>query len=345
MWRLGRNELDVSITHDVAAPKEVVYRVIADFETYPQFINEITTARREGDTYWFVARVAILTIPARVRVTEQPSRSVRFELVEGPVDVLVGNWTLDDGELPGHTRVTLTLHVETKSRGQWLLKTAARYVEGKTTKLIQAFSNQVDAVQHHRSGARRSPRKRGRFAGQILTAIDQWRSRQVGGRETAHPAGKRLFEDPHQVDTLEALALTVIPPDGFDEGVRGMGFADVAEVRSRYQPERSRLYLAALRAVDEMARFRFGAKDFVSLGPEERERVLDAIRRGERDDATWGDVQPDKFFTALWEDVVFLYCTHQDTWRRIGWPGPSFDSGGYPDFDKPQHFMGGDGGD
>jgi hypothetical protein len=29
-----------------------------------------------------------------------------------------------------------------------------------------------------------------------------------------------------------------------------------------------------------------------------------------------------------------------DTWLRIGFPGPSFEAGGYRDFDQPQEFIG-----
>ena len=91
-WQITDNQLDFSITHSIAAPKDVVYQVLVDMEAYPKFINDLISVKREGDLYKFVARAAILTIPATVTVTRTPGRSVAFELVDGPVDVLTGSW-------------------------------------------------------------------------------------------------------------------------------------------------------------------------------------------------------------------------------------------------------------
>ena len=35
-------------------------------------------------------------------------------------------------------------------------------------------------------------------------------------------------------------------------------------------------------------------------------------------------------------DVSALYLRDQEVWQRIGFPGPSVESGGYPDFAEPQ---------
>ena len=42
------------------------------------------------------------------------------------------------------------------------------------------------------------------------------------------------------------------------------------------------------------------------------------------------------FFRQLRADVCALYLSDAGVWQRIGFPGPSTDSGGYPDFDQPQ---------
>jgi hypothetical protein len=42
------------------------------------------------------------------------------------------------------------------------------------------------------------------------------------------------------------------------------------------------------------------------------------------------------FFKQLRMDVAAMYLSDADVARRIGFPGPSLDSGGYPDFDQPQ---------
>ncbi|MEY2427611.1 MAG: hypothetical protein QOJ40_496, partial [Verrucomicrobiota bacterium] len=42
------------------------------------------------------------------------------------------------------------------------------------------------------------------------------------------------------------------------------------------------------------------------------------------------------FFKQLRMDVSALYLSDPAVWQRIGFPGPSTASGGYPDFDLPQ---------
>jgi hypothetical protein len=42
------------------------------------------------------------------------------------------------------------------------------------------------------------------------------------------------------------------------------------------------------------------------------------------------------FFKQLRMDVSALYLSDPEVWQRIGFPGPSTDRGGYPDFDQPQ---------
>ena len=43
------------------------------------------------------------------------------------------------------------------------------------------------------------------------------------------------------------------------------------------------------------------------------------------------------FFRQLRADVCALYLSDPAVWQRIGFPGPSTNLGGYPDFDQPQH--------
>ena len=42
------------------------------------------------------------------------------------------------------------------------------------------------------------------------------------------------------------------------------------------------------------------------------------------------------FFRQLRADTCALYMSDPGVWQRIGFPGPSTESGGYPDFDQPQ---------
>jgi ribosome-associated toxin RatA of RatAB toxin-antitoxin module len=344
-WQIQDNQFDLSLTHSIAASTETVYEVLANLEAYPEFINDLVSAKRDRNLYHLVARAAILTIPVTVVVTKTPGKSISFELVEGPVDQLTGAWLIETGESPGQTRVTLTVHAETDERGEWLLRMTGRYVQNKTDKLIDAFSRRITELQN---GEVAPPALRSTANAGILNRFKRWWARVFGEHpaptpERPLPSAKptsTLFRDEHHVRTLEALASTMIPPDDFDSGVQNLGFVSLAEMRSRYEAGREELYAKALDAVDHMARAVFDKPHFVDLAPEERTTLLDQVRQGQVDEETWGQVKAPTFFSALWEDVVFLYCTHPDTWQRIGFAGPSFDTGGHPDFAQAQEFMG-----
>lgn len=344
-WQIADNKFDFSITHSIAASKEVVYRVLADMEAYPEFVNDLVSVTRQGDLYKFVARAAILTVSATLKVVEIPGQEIKFELVEGPVEMLTGSWLVEEGRTPEQTRVTLTLHAETHARGEWLLRMTGKYVQNKTDKLIAAFSARAEALQG--SGGVPPARPRIEAAGGFLGWLKRLWMR-ISGSGASQPAAEErqvsakpaFLQDDHVLQTLEALASTMLPPDDFDAGVQDMGFVSVVEMRARYEAGREALYVTALQAVDQMARSEFDQRDFVDLSPAERTALLEAVRQNRASGADWAGVKPSSFFSALWEDVVFLYCTHPDTWQRIGFPGPSFEAGGYRDFDQPQQFMG-----
>jgi ribosome-associated toxin RatA of RatAB toxin-antitoxin module len=346
-WQLADNKFDFSITHSITASKEVVYRVLTDMEAYPEFVNDLVSVTREGDLYKFVARAAILTVSALLKVVEEPSRAVHFELVEGPVEVLTGSWLVEAGRTPEQTRVTLTIHAETHARGEWLLRMTGKYIQNKTDKLIAAFSARAEELE--RTGGVPPARPRIEAAGGFRGWLKRLWAR-ISGRGASQPAAPvrpaaqesqvsvkpAFLQDEQVLQTLEALASTMIPPDDFDAGVQGLGFASVVEMRARYEAGREALYVAALQAIDRMAQLQFNKSGFVELSPAERTALLDAVRQNQAGGAEWAGVKPASFFGALWEDVVFLYCTHPDTWQRIGFPGPSFEAGGYRDFDQPQ---------
>jgi hypothetical protein len=67
------------------------------------------------------------------------------------------------------------------------------------------------------------------------------------------------------------------------------------------------------------------ARDVSQLSPAEIHDLLAAIR-----------AELPAFFKQLRMDVSSLYLSDPAVWRRIGFPGPSAETGGYPDFDQPQ---------
>jgi hypothetical protein len=137
-------------------------------------------------------------------------------------------------------------------------------------------------------------------------------------------------------DALERLAGSLIPRDEADEGIRGAGFAGIIELRNMYQPLTAELYRVGLAGCQETCHALFG-KPLPEATEEEVGAVLAAIADGTAAGASWtGVCSPQEFFSSLRADACFVYCTSEDVWNRIGFPGPSFDQGGYLDYGDPQ---------
>lgn len=126
-----------------------------------------------------------------------------------------------------------------------------------------------------------------------------------------------------QVATLSALACAMIPADEKDEGVAafdpGRRLADKIEVDVNPAP-----YLKGLRIAEHAALEEFD-RPIPKLDAAALEKLLGMLRDG-----------APAFFKFVRAEVCGLYLTEPTVWKRIGFPGPSIETGGYPDFDQPQ---------
>jgi len=122
-----------------------------------------------------------------------------------------------------------------------------------------------------------------------------------------------------ELATLIALANGIIPADNIDDGAAAVNAGPRLAERTQSAP-----YLQGLETARCIAREEYG-REVGALSSAEVDRVLDLVR--ERAPA---------FFAQLRMDVSALYLSDPEVWRRIGFPGPSTRSGGYPDFDQPQ---------
>ncbi|MSU62841.1 MAG: hypothetical protein EXS31_10660 [Pedosphaera sp.] len=125
------------------------------------------------------------------------------------------------------------------------------------------------------------------------------------------------------IATLAALANGIIPADARDAGAAavhaGPGIAERMR-RSPYAP----VYVDGLKTAHELAKTMF-AKAVPELDAAQMDDMLTEL-----------STQSPAFFRQLRADVCALYLSDAGVWQRIGFPGPSSDSGGYPDFDQPQ---------
>lgn len=122
---------------------------------------------------------------------------------------------------------------------------------------------------------------------------------------------------------IEALANGIIPADERDAGAASVNAGATIAERVR-RGVNGALYADGLETAKRLAHEKFG-RDAADLAPVEVYELLGALEK----------VSP-RFFRQLRMDVCALYMSDPTVWRRIGFPGPSTEAGGYPDFDQLQ---------
>jgi len=129
--------------------------------------------------------------------------------------------------------------------------------------------------------------------------------------------------NPEQIATLAVLANGIIPADAVDAGAAavkaGPRLAEKIEAGTN-----ASLYLQGLELAETVAKEKYG-RTVGKLNATEVHELIGAVRE-----------KMPGFFKQLRMDVSGMYMSDPGVWQRVGFPGPSTQSGGYPDFDQPQ---------
>jgi hypothetical protein len=126
-----------------------------------------------------------------------------------------------------------------------------------------------------------------------------------------------------KTEALAALASGIIPADEADAGAAAVDAgARLAEKLAAGLNQA--LYEHGVLAGESLAKSRF-AKSVEQLTPAEMHELIGLLRS-----------EMPAFYKQLRMDVCAMYLTDPAVWQRIGFPGPSTATGGYPDFDQPQ---------
>ncbi len=125
------------------------------------------------------------------------------------------------------------------------------------------------------------------------------------------------------VDVLTALANAIIPPDARDAGAAAVDAGPRLADRMQNSPQAA-LYARGLRTANELCARQFG-RPITALTPAELHELTQQVAA----------IEP-PFFRQLRLDTTTLYLSDPAVWTRIGFPGPSIETGGHPDFDRPQ---------
>jgi len=122
---------------------------------------------------------------------------------------------------------------------------------------------------------------------------------------------------------LAALATGIIPADEIDAGAACVNAGARLAEKLTGGPT-AKLYQQGLHLATEFADRRF-RKTLDVLSSDELHKLI-------------GDLRSEfpAFYKQLRMDVSAMYLSDPAVWQRIGFPGPSTASGGYPDFDQPQ---------
>jgi hypothetical protein len=122
---------------------------------------------------------------------------------------------------------------------------------------------------------------------------------------------------------LAKLASGIIPADSRDAGATSVHAGPGIAERMRRSPY-AFVYVEGLRATRQLAQHLF-AQQMSELGAAQVHELLTVL-----------SAQSPAFFRQLRADVCAMYLSDAGVWQRIGFPGPSTETGGYPDFDQPQ---------
>jgi hypothetical protein len=127
----------------LGAPPAEVFAAATDFARWPALLADVEAAEvlavRDGHTrvrYRSRALARTLTVD----VTTEPSRAIRFALVDGPPGARARGEFLLAREGEDGTRVTATLRVEVTGAARWLVD-PARVRAGRSTKLASDLAS------------------------------------------------------------------------------------------------------------------------------------------------------------------------------------------------------------
>lgn len=126
-----------------------------------------------------------------------------------------------------------------------------------------------------------------------------------------------------EIATLAVLANGIIPADERDAGAASVHAGPGIAERMRRSPF-AHVYVEGLKSAHDLAHSRFNCA-VNELNAGQLHELIEALA-----------TRSPAFFRQLRADVCALYLSDAGVWQHIGFPGPSTDLGGYPDFDQPQ---------
>jgi len=144
MLKFNGDEFNFSKTVDISAPLSIVYETAARVDRYDRFLTDVATAKMQNkDVCQMIVRAGPLRVDVTTKVTLEENKRIDFVMIDGPpLKRLAGTWIVAPN-MSGGTSVTFKVNIQAGRAGNWLLKTASRYMERKGAALIEAFQQQI----------------------------------------------------------------------------------------------------------------------------------------------------------------------------------------------------------
>lgn len=144
---------------------------------------------------------------------------------------------------------------------------------------------------------------------------------------------KQTWLNEGQAAALRSLMECIVPSDD------GLGAAEVGATEDfeRFATSNPRLQQLTSAGLDLLDRFagRWSCDRFVDLSPEQKQTLLEDIHSGKVQGADDEARLAKEFFEQARLHAVTVYASDPRVWQKIGFPGPSCLTGGYPDFASP----------
>jgi coenzyme Q-binding protein COQ10 len=123
-----------------AAPREIVYQVVADVARYPEFLPGMHSVDRRNGHVKMTVKQGPVKISWTNKETFYPPDRIVFKLVDGPFNVMDGSWTFE--EVPGGTQVTYVLEYELL----WPIPGVSLLVRANIESAIAAFQERAQEL-------------------------------------------------------------------------------------------------------------------------------------------------------------------------------------------------------
>ena len=144
MWKIDGDKFIFRETTTIDASPDQVYKTVASFDRYAEFLSDIEKSELLDDGQCFmIVRAGPLRIEVWTKVHYIENQRVDFDMVKGPpIDSASGSWILSPND-SGGTDITFEAKITSGISGKWLLRTASKYVERKGMALIETFRKQT----------------------------------------------------------------------------------------------------------------------------------------------------------------------------------------------------------